>query len=203
MASPANTIAFIGLGVMGYPMALNLRTKMERDKTLLICDVSEDAINRFKRDTEGRGVVESVGNGFKAAQAADIVLSMLPDGPVVEKVYLDESTGVLAGVAAAAKQLPVRKLIVECGTIQSESIEKVAKATKDLAQTLDNDSVLDFADAPVSGGPMGAQDGTLAFMVGSDKPDTVFPEVKAVLSHMGKADSIFLCGAVGAGTAFK
>lgn len=136
-------------------------------------------------------------------QSQDIVLSMLPDSPAVKKVYMDPSTGVLAGVAAAAKESTSRKLIVECGTIESATILEVAKTTEDTATTLSNDSILDFVDAPVSGGPMGAQAGTLAFMVGSDKPDTVFPQVKSVLSHMGTAGSIFLCGGVGAGTAFK
>lgn len=128
---------------------------------------------------------------------------MLPDSPVVKKVYLDQSTGVLAGVAAAAKGSAAHKLIVECGTIESATILEVAKATEDLAASLDKNSSLDFVDAPVSGGPMGAQAGSLAFMVGSNKPDAVFPKVKTILSHMGKSDSIFLCGGAGAGTAFK
>jgi 3-hydroxyisobutyrate/3-hydroxypropionate dehydrogenase len=133
----------------------------------------------------------------------DVVFGMLPDSHVVEKVYLEDSTGVLEGVAAAAKKGKVNKLIVECGTIESATILKVAKATEDLAKSLAKESALDFVDAPVSGGPMGAQDGTLAFMVGTSKSGDLFDRVKALLSHMGKANSIFLCGPVGAGTAFK
>ena len=128
---------------------------------------------------------------------------MLPDSPAVKKVYLDSSSGVLAGVTAAAKDSAVQKLVVECGTIESATILEVAKASEDANGTLFRASTLDFVDAPVSGGPMGAQAGTLAFMVGSNKPDTVFPKVKDVLSPMGNPDSIFLCGGVGAGTAFK
>ena len=55
---------------MGYPMAVNLRTKMEPGETLLICDVSEDAIKRFQAQTEGKGTVGVVKNGFDAVQAA-------------------------------------------------------------------------------------------------------------------------------------
>lgn len=128
---------------------------------------------------------------------------MLPDSPAVKKVYLDPTSGVLAGVAAAANDSLVHKLIVECGTIESATILEVAKAAEDAGSSLSEGSTIDFVDAPVSGGPMGAQAGTLAFMAGSSKPDTVFPKVKDVLSHMGKADSIFLCGGIGAGTAFK
>jgi 3-hydroxyisobutyrate/3-hydroxypropionate dehydrogenase len=128
---------------------------------------------------------------------------MLPDSPAVKKVYFDPQTGIVAGVAAAAKEGSVNKLLCECGTIESATILEVAKATEENARSLPQSSVLDFVDAPVSGGPMGAHAGTLAFMVGTNKPETLFPVVKEILSCMGKADSIFLCGNVGAGTAFK
>ncbi|KAK3117782.1 hypothetical protein LTR53_000470 [Teratosphaeriaceae sp. CCFEE 6253] len=176
---------------------------MDKDKTLLICDVSEAALTRFKEETKGQGKVEIVSDGYQAIKAADYVFTMLPDAPAVESVYLHKSTGILAGVIAAAKEAPVHKLIVECGTIQSATILDVARSTEDAARTLPDGSSLDFSDAPVSGGPMGANSGTLAFMVGSNKPDTVFPAVHSVLKHMGNPDSIFLCGQVGAGTAFK
>jgi 3-hydroxyisobutyrate dehydrogenase len=87
---------------------------------------------------------------------------------------------------------------MECGTIETATILEVAKAT----EASNASSSLAFVDAPVSGGPMGAQDATLTFMVGTNKKE-VFPTVKRILAHMGKEDSIFLCGDVGAGTAFK
>lgn len=55
---------------MGYPMAKNLRAGLGKDKTLLICDVSKEALNRFQKETEGQGPVEVVDNGFEAAKAA-------------------------------------------------------------------------------------------------------------------------------------
>ena len=55
---------------MGYPMAKNLRKGLGKDKTLLICDVSKDLINRFIQETQGEGPVEVVSNGFEAAKAA-------------------------------------------------------------------------------------------------------------------------------------
>jgi 3-hydroxyisobutyrate dehydrogenase len=128
---------------------------------------------------------------------------MLPNGEAVRSVYLDESTGVIAGVKLAAATSPVRKLIVECGTIESATILDVAKAAEEAERSLPQGSVLDFVDAPVSGGPNGAANGTLAFMVGTNRPDTVFERVKSMLVHMGNPNSIFLCGNVGAGTAFK
>lgn len=128
---------------------------------------------------------------------------MLPDGAAVRSVYLDESTGVLAGVRSAAATSPVQKLIVECGTIESSTILDVAKAAEKAQDSLSQGSILDFVDAPVSGGPNGARGGTLAFMVGTNRPDAVFEKVKSFLVHMGNPNSIFLCGNVGAGVAFK
>lgn len=126
---------------------------------------------------------------------------MLPDSPVVKAVYLDSNLGVLAGVAAVVP--PVKKLLIECGTIERATIDEVAAATESKAAGLSFGSKLDFVDAPVSGGPMGAQAGSLAFMVGTDQPEDLFPRVKNLLKHMGKEESIFCCGPVGAGTAFK
>lgn len=55
---------------MGYPMAKNLRKGLDATKTLLICDVSKEALERFQAETAGNGPVEIVKNGFEAAQAA-------------------------------------------------------------------------------------------------------------------------------------
>lgn len=131
----------------------------------------------------------------------NMVISMLPDTPAVKAVYLDPTRGILAGARDAASSSPQDKIIVECGTIETATILEVARATKETAATLP--SSLTFVDAPVSGGPMGAQAGTLAFMVGCDSADTVFPKVKEILTHMGNRDSIFHCGPVSSGTAFK
>ena len=204
---------------MGYPMAVNLRTKMEPDKTLQVCDVSEDAIKRFQSQLEGKGRIDVVKNGFDAVQAAvclpsfhvrypilmvrleNIIITMLPGSPAVKSVYTDPKTGILAGIEAAAKSHPQTKLIMECGTIETATILDVAKATKTCNSNLPAGAKVDFVDAPVSGGPMGAEAGTLTFMVGGTEES--FQTAKSVLRHMGVPDSIFLCGDVGAGTAFK
>jgi 3-hydroxyisobutyrate/3-hydroxypropionate dehydrogenase len=126
---------------------------------------------------------------------------MLPGGAAVESVYLDPSTGVLAGIKKAAESSKEKKLIMECGTIETASILKVNDATKKCDSELSGGSIVTFVDAPVSGGPMGAEAGTLTFMVGGTNES--FPKAKDILIHMGNADGIFLCGDVGAGTAFK
>jgi 3-hydroxyisobutyrate dehydrogenase len=180
---------------MGYPMALNLRKGLDDSHTLLICDVSSNALTRFQHDAQGHGPVEVVKGGYDAIQRADTVITMLPDSRAVKKVYLDPSTGILAGASSSSSSSTAHKLIMECGTIETSTILEVAKATESHMD-------LTFVDAPVSGGPMGAQDGTLAFMAGMNNKE-IYPRVKSYLSHMGKEDAIFLCGAIGSGTAFK
>lgn len=135
----------------------------------------------------------------------DTIITMLPGSDAVKSVYLDAATGILAGAVAATELgSPSPKLIMECGTIETDTILAVARATEDLSASK-LERTLTFVDAPVSGGPMGAEAGTLTFMVGCPPgvSDAVFPIVKSYLKHMGKEKETFLCGDVGAGTAFK
>ncbi|KXX75587.1 3-hydroxyisobutyrate dehydrogenase, mitochondrial [Madurella mycetomatis] len=199
----ADSVAFIGLGVMGYPMARNLVLGLGQEKTVLVCDVDADAVSRFKAEMEGSRL-ETVSNGFEAAKAADVVITMLPGSEAVKAVYLDPQTGILAGVVAAASEnsspSTQGKIIMECGTIEADMIHSVARAARETGI-----AGLTFVDAPVSGGPMGAKAATLTFMVGCEPAVSpqVFPIVESYLRHMGDPSGIFLCGDVGAGTAFK
>jgi 3-hydroxyisobutyrate/3-hydroxypropionate dehydrogenase len=137
-----------------------------------------------------------------------MVITMLPISPVVTSVYEDSSTGILAGITALAKSnssTPIKKVIMECGTIETATILAVQKATQKVDSEISSSgsgSGVTFIDAPVSGGPMGAQDGSLTFMVGAAKKED-YETVKKILAHMGNKDGIFHCGDVGAGTAFK
>lgn len=187
---------------MGYPMAVNLRSKLPSRYKLLICDVSSDALSKFQSELPDKGPIEVVKSGYEAAQKANTVITMLPTASSVEKVYLDPTSGVLAGVLEASKSNPQKKLVMECGTIETATILKVSKATQEEAARLSQGAQLDFIDAPVSGGPMGAQAGTLTFMVGAASK-SAFEQAKEYLQHMGKKESVFHCGEVGAGTAFK
>jgi len=198
MADPAKTIAFIGLGVMGYPMAVNLRKGLSEDHTLLICDVNKEALSKFQKEMEGKGPVEVVENGLEAVKKANMVITMLPTHYAVKAVYLDPNSGLIPGALSSATTTssPAQpKIIMECGTIETATILQVASS-------IPPSSNLVFVDAPVSGGPMGAIDGSLTFMVGASSSST-FETVKEILSYMGKRDSIFHCGDIGSGTAFK
>lgn len=118
------------------------------------------------------------------------VITVLPSSEAMLSVYLDPNTGVLAGAKASNTQ----KLLIECGTIAQSTILEVSDASKQLPN-------VSFVDAPISGGPLGSKAGTLTFMVGCPPP--LFQPIKSLLVHMGKPESIFHCGDVGSGTAFK
>ncbi|KAA8623238.1 MmsB 3-hydroxyisobutyrate dehydrogenase [Pyrenophora tritici-repentis] len=106
--------------------------------------------------------------------------------------------GIIAGAENASSTTDATKLIMECGTIETATILEVAKAAEDSRVSKQLTSI----GIPVSGRPIGTQDGTLAFMAGTNNK-AISPMVKSYLSHMGKPDAIFLYGDIGAGTAFK
>lgn len=115
---------------------------------------------------------------------------MLPKGHHVLSVFTESETGLLA----AKSRSTGRKFFIDCSTIDVKSSLEVGKAVA-------TSGLGDFVDAPVSGGPNGANAGNLTFMVGG--PDSLFPQVKSIVSTMGKQSSIFYCGPAGAGLATK
>ena len=170
-------IAFLGLGLMGGAMAANLARHGYEVK----------AWNRT-RDKPGVDIAQQGGativDSIQAAvREAEVVFSCVGDVPDVEAVLLSE-----AGVVNYAK---ADTLIVDMSTIGSD-------AAKQIGQKL-TESNLRFMDAPVSGGDIGAKNGTLTIMVGGNESD--FIECKPLFEAMGK--NITLCGDVGSGQAVK
>ena len=94
----------------------------------------------------------------------------------------------------AASPTANRKLFIECSTIDVPTSRKVSEAVAASGKGY-------FVDSPISGGPNGANSGTLTFMVGG--PEELFQQVKEIVSTMGKEESIFYCGPAGAGLATK
>ncbi len=168
-------IAFIGLGHMGGPMALNL---LKAGHELVVFDLVPAAIKTLvdagarKADSSE----QSVGD-------ADVVISMLPASKHVEGLYLGDS-GLL-------KHIPPSSLVLECSTIAPESARKVADAARQRG--------IRMIDAPVSGGTGGAVAGTLTFIVGGDAGD--LDAARPYLEKMGK--NIFHAGEAGAGQVAK
>jgi 3-hydroxyisobutyrate dehydrogenase len=177
MAQINSKVAFLGLGVMGAPMTANLVTK----------GFSVTAWNRTP-NRPGVAVATDAGATIvlsirEAVESAEIIFTCVGDVPDVEAVILGKE-----GVADCAKP---NALIVDMSTIGSAAARKIGEELQKRN--------LRFLDAPVSGGDIGAQNGTLTIMVGGDAKD--FEEGKPLLEAMGK--NIRLCGAIGSGQAVK
>ncbi len=170
-------IAFIGLGNMGAPMALNLH---KAGHQVTGFDLSEDACARLH--DEGVRIAASAQD---AVRGAEVVLSMLPASQHVDALYFGKADDGLL------KQLPAGTLVIDCSTIASATSRKLAEA----AQARQ----LVCLDAPVSGGTGGAVAGTLTFMVGGQA--YALERARPLLEVMGK--NIFHAGPAGAGQAAK
>lgn len=168
-------IAFIGLGNMGGPMAVNL---VKNNHNVCVFDLSENAIEEVVSVGATRAETPAA-----AVQDADFVVTMLPAGKHVESVYLDED--------GLINHLSHNTLVIDSSTIDAGTAQKVAAQLSDKG--------IHFIDAPVSGGVGGAKAGTLTFIVGGEADD--FAKAKPVLEAMGK--NIFHAGSHGAGQVAK
>ncbi|WP_025515991.1 3-hydroxyisobutyrate dehydrogenase [Bordetella trematum] len=169
-----SSIAFIGLGNMGAPMALNL---VKAGHALTVFDLSPNAV----RQLTDAGA-HAAASAADAVKGADIVITMLPASKHVEGVYLEQD---LLG------QIGAGTLVIDCSTIAPDSARKVAQAAQARG--------LEMIDAPVSGGTGGAAAGTLTFIVGG--PQAALERARPVLEKMGK--NIFHAGDAGAGQVAK
>jgi len=172
-------VGFIGIGVMGRPMTLNL-LKAKHHVTI------------YARHPEKPAIQEVINSGAKlapsprsVAMASDIVITMLPNSPQVEEVVAGPQ-GLLEG---ARKGL----IIVDMSTIAPAVSRKLAQEASIRGVHL--------LDAPVSGGSQGAINGTLTIMVGGERE--IFEQARPVLQAMGKKENIFHVGHNGAGEIIK
>jgi 3-hydroxyisobutyrate dehydrogenase len=168
-------IAFIGLGNMGAPMALNL---VRAGHSLSVFDLSATAVEGLA--AAGARPAKSVQD---AVCEADVVISMLPASSHVRALYLGDG-GVLDMAMPHA-------LLIDCSTIAADVAKEVAGAAKARGFAM--------LDAPVSGGTAGAAAGTLTFIVGGEAE--TLERANVVLEKMGK--NIFHAGAAGAGQVAK
>ena len=168
-------IGFVGLGIMGKPMVRNLR---KAGHELVVFDIFAKSVEEMV----GEGI-ERGNSAADVAARADLVITMLPDGPEVEQAVLGAG-GVLEGAQAGS-------VLVDMSSISPLVSQKLAAACEEKG--------VSFLDAPVSGGEPKAVDGTLAIMVGGD--GKTFNEVEPVLKLMGA--SVVHTGAVGAGNVTK
>jgi 2-hydroxy-3-oxopropionate reductase len=167
-------IGFIGLGIMGRPMAGHL---IDARHALFL--------NRVKPASQG--LVDKGGKALESAravaEAADVIILMLPDTPDVEAVLFGEN-GVASGLSRG-------KLVVDMSSISPVETKTFAKRIAELG--------CDYVDAPVSGGEVGAQNAVLTIMVGGS--EAAFARAKPLFEKMGR--NITLVGGVGAGQTAK
>ena len=179
-SNAATTIAFIGLGHMGGPMAAKL---VRAGFPVRVFDLVPAAV-----ETAVAAGATSAASAVEAVKGAQVVISMLPASRHVEGLYLGgndaENQGLLGAIEPGA-------LLIDSSTIAPESARKVAQAATARG--------LAMIDAPVSGGTAGAAAGTLTFIVGGDAD--VLERARPVLAAMGK--NIFHMGGAGAGQVAK
>ncbi|KLV16927.1 2-hydroxy-3-oxopropionate reductase [Bacillus altitudinis] len=171
----AKQIGFIGLGIMGKPMALNL---LKAGHTVTVFDIHTEAVLALKEVG-----ANAAASAAEAASESDIIITMLPKGEHVEAVVAGEQ-----GILATAKP----------GTIIID-MSSISPVTSRALAALAKQHQVEFIDAPVSGGEPKAIDGTLAIMAGGAKE--IFEQVKDVLYAMGT--DVVLVGSNGSGTTAK
>jgi 2-hydroxy-3-oxopropionate reductase len=173
----SETIGFIGLGLMGRPMAKNL---LKAGYPLVVNSRSQEPVD----DLVSSGAARAITAADVARQATRII-TMVPDSPDVELV-LDGPNGVFTALQPGT-------IVIDMSSIAPGVARRLAARARSLGATM--------LDAPVSGGDIGAINGTLSIMVGGDAD--AFARVKPILDVMGNPDKVLHIGEAGAGQLCK
>ena len=171
------TIGFIGLGLMGKPMAKNL---LKRGYPLVAHSRSAPPVD----EVVAAGATRA-GSPAEVARQCRRIFTMLPDSPDVERV-LEGRDGIFSAVQRGT-------ILIDSSSISPAITQRLCEAARPLGATL--------LDAPVSGGEIGAVAGTLSVMVGGD--EQAFAEVRPILEAVGNAERIIRVGDSGAGQICK
>jgi len=168
-------IGFIGVGIMGKPMAKNL---LKAGYPLMVYDINPEAV----KEVVAAGAQEGK-SSKKAAEYGEVIITMLPNSPDVKDAVLGKD-GVLEGAKAGT-------ILVDMSSIAPLASQQVSAKAKEKGVIM--------LDAPVSGGQPKAIEGTLAIMVGG--PEDAFEQVKDILAIMGA--SVTRVGEIGSGNTTK
>ena len=172
-----DVVGFIGLGVMGKPMAKNL---IKGGHSLVVHSRSRGPVDEVVAAS-----AKAASSPADVARQASVVITMLPDTPDVELV-LTGSDGVVSG-------LQPRAVVIDMSSISPAATRRLASIVASKGATM--------LDAPVSGGEIGAINASLSIMVGGD--EQTFTRVKPILASMGSAEKIIYIGESGAGQVCK
>lgn len=179
-------IGFVGLGVMGYPMACLLAQKLPTNTKLFVFDVAEAQLKKIHSEYPDRITLSK--SSKEVTDSSEVVMTMVPEGSHVKAVYLDGEKGVLQGNIEKKILLDLSTIDTETSLLVKDEIEKKSPTTS-------------FYDAPVSGGSLGAAKGTLTFMLGAAESDPNISLLKELLGLMGS--KIFPCGGPSLGLTAK
>ena len=168
-------IGFIGIGSMGKPMSINL---LRAGYELTVYDIRKEAMKALIRSG-----AKAATSPKEVAQASDIVLTSLPTPEALEDVVLG-ADGVLEGARKGG-------ILIDTSTVSPSTIKKIWTEAKERG--------LMVLEAPVSGGVIGAEAGTLTVIVGGDRP--VFERCHEILKVLGK--NIYHVGDIGSGNTVK
>ena len=168
-------IGFVGLGIMGKPMAKNL---IGAGYSLTVFDINQVAVDELVE----YGCTKA-NSGKEISESSQYIITMVPDSADSEKAILGDS-GVLKGASAG-------KIIIDMSSIAPGVSQKIANMCEE--------NGVSFLDAPVSGGEPKAIDGSLAIMVGGK--ENIFTQCKPIFEVLGS--SVVLCGNYGAGNTTK
>lgn len=169
-------IGFIGLGIMGKPMAKNL---LKAGYELVVADKFAPAAVEEVAACGAR----KAGSNMDVGSQADVLITMVPNSPNVKEALFGED--------GAARTLKKGAVVLDCSSINPIASREICAELEKLG--------IEMLDAPVSGGEPKAIDGTLAFMVGGKRE--IFDRCRPILEKMGS--SVVLCGGIGAGNVTK
>ncbi|KIW98539.1 uncharacterized protein Z519_00200 [Cladophialophora bantiana CBS 173.52] len=185
--SKISGLGFVGLGAMGLPMAGHLAAKLPDNVHIYAYDINTSSMEHLHNDYPNR--VTKCSGVKEVADKSDVVLTMLPEGKHVRSVYMEGGPDTICSSDVSGK------LLIDCSTIDTAS----SLAVKDYVNQ--KFPTTSFYDAPVSGGVVGAQKGTIAFFLGCDGADANLPQVTRLLQLMGK--DVIPCGGPSKGLAAK
>ena len=168
------TVGFIGLGIMGKPMAKNL---CRAGYALIVNDHHKENVDELLQAGAKSGTLKEI------ATNSDVVITMLPNSPQVKDVML--------GTEGVASYMKKGSCFIDMSSINPVDSKYIGSVLKERG--------IDMLDAPVSGGEPKAIDGTVAFMVGGDQQ--IFDKYRPLLMKMGS--SVTRCGELGAGNTTK
>uniref|UniRef100_A0A8H8CNZ4 3-hydroxyisobutyrate dehydrogenase n=1 Tax=Psilocybe cubensis TaxID=181762 RepID=A0A8H8CNZ4_PSICU len=198
-------LGWIGLGAMGFPMALRIAQCVEEEGfTLSIYDIDTNAMDRFVESVDnarrgehaGPGVeIRHMGCAREVAENSDCIITIVPEGAHVKAVFLTPDTGLLAAIDISGK------IFIDCSTIDiatsqliNESISAVYTSNLQSKEQVSPPQPPHFFDAPVSGGTARALSGTLTIMLGASSSSPLLPIITKLLapltSHPGSLQAL-------------